>query len=355
MAVFGILALCMIPRSFAAIVEEPSNITATAFSKGCGWVHNCGSRGCSDCKDDGSSGYKECCASSNCAWVNNCGARGCADCKDDGSQGFKECCGTGPSPSPGPTPSPGPAGQWCPSANDFTVAYGSPHLMDQGWEIQGNGGVATKSTFNLVGGFVEFDIDFSGVDPGVNANIYTISPSVGSSGYTPGNYCDGAKTGSGFCLEVDWIESNGNCGGATTLHTKEGPGSNGCTAWGCRASYHYNGRSSFHMRIEYGTDGSWTTIRDGQTIGGGSLSPQPSGWDWSVIKSNYETKGALIYSSEWVGWVPVDDCGKGPGNLDASHYKVSNLKISGSVVQGPTPRSCPTTAKEAMHEAPVLI
>merc|ERR1712125_91627 len=146
--------------------------------------------------------------------------------------------------------------------------------------------------------------------------------------------------GSGFCLDVDWIESNGNCGGATTLHTKEGPGSNGCTAWGCRASYHYNGRSSFHMRIEYGTDGSWTTIRDGQTIGGGSLSPQPSGWDWSIIKSNYETKGALIYSSEWIGWVPVDDCGQGPGNLGASHFKVSNLRIAGGVVQGPTPRPC---------------
>jgi len=70
------------------------------------------------------------------------------------------------------------------------------------------------------------------------------------------------------------------------------------------------------------------------------LAVQPSGWDWSIIKANYETKGALIYSSEWVGWVPVDDCGKGPGNLGASHYKVSNLQISGSVVQGPTPRSC---------------
>merc|ERR1712232_1409647 len=64
----------------------------------------------------------------------------------------------------------------------------------------------------------------------------------------------------------DWIESNGNCGGATTLHTKQGNGPDGCTAWGCRASYHYNGKSSFHVRIEYGKDGSWTTIRDGQVI-----------------------------------------------------------------------------------------
>ena len=27
----------------------------------------------------------------------------------------------------------------------------------------------------------------------------------------------------------------------------EGPGNNGCTAWGCRQSYHYNNRSKFHM------------------------------------------------------------------------------------------------------------
>merc|ERR1712190_415536 len=247
---------------------------------------------------------------------------------------------TPPPPSPTPSPSPVEGAVFCPSASDLVIAYGTPQLNNQGWEVHGNGGVATKAAFNLVGGFVEFDIDFSNVKTGVNANIYTISPSTDASGYTGSRYCDGAKTDDNWCLEVDWIESNGNCGGATTLHTKEGPGSNGCTAWGCRASYHYNGRSSFHMRIEYGTDGSWTTIRDGQTIGGGSLSPQPNGWDWSVIKSNYETKGALIYSSEWVGWVPVDDCGKGPGDLDGSHYKVSNLKISGSVVQGPTPRSC---------------
>merc|ERR1712151_783367 len=43
---------------------------------------------------------------------------------------------------------------------------------------------------------------------------------------------------------------------------------------------------------------------------------------------------------EWVGWVPLEDCGKGPGNLDGSHVKISNLKIEGSVVQGPTPRTC---------------
>merc|ERR1711870_174762 len=167
----------------------------------------------------------------------------------------------------------------------------------------------------------------------------TISPSIDASGYTGSHYCDGAKTNDNWCLEVDWIESNGNCGGATTLHTIKGPGASGCTSWGCRDSYHYNGKSSFHMRIEYGADGTWTTIRDGQTIGSGSLSPQPNSGDWSIVKGAYESKGAVIYSSEWQGWVPVQDCGTS-GDLSRSHFSVSNLRISGSVVQGPTPTKC---------------
>ena len=192
---------------------------------------------------------------------------------------------------------------------------------------------------------MEFDIDLSGVRTGVNANIYTISPSIGSQGYVKENYCDGAGV-KPWCVEVDWLESNGNCGGATTLHTKQGTGNDGCTSWGCRNSYHYNGRASFHVRVEYGHDGSWTTIRDGNVINSGNLSPAPGGSDWAMLKSQYETKGALIYSSEWTGWVPVKDCGTS-GDLGASHFTVSNLQITGSVVQGPTPRKCSAVLKNS--------
>jgi len=45
-------------------------------------------------------------------------------------------------------PSPaGKVGEWCPSADDFTVAYSAgelPHMYDQGYSINGGGGVATK-------------------------------------------------------------------------------------------------------------------------------------------------------------------------------------------------------------------
>jgi broad specificity polyphosphatase/5'/3'-nucleotidase SurE len=66
----------------------------------------------------------------------------------------------------------------------LTVAYGSANLYDGGWSVHGGGAGATKAAFNLLGGSVEFDLDVSGVHPGVNANIYTISPTgVGSGGF----------------------------------------------------------------------------------------------------------------------------------------------------------------------------
>merc|ERR1712151_1044077 len=57
------------------------------------------------------------------------------------------------------------------------------------------------------------------------------------------------------------------------------------------------------------------------------------------IKSTYESKGAVIYSSEWEGWVPVEDCGT-HGNLGGSHFSISNLRIKGSIMQGPNPTRC---------------
>jgi len=263
----------------------------------------------------------------DCSWANS---TTCAH--DDGSCCFLCCCGA-PQPSPSSCST-----VYCPSAGDLTAAYGSPQIKDQVWQTHGGGAVATKAAFNLLGGYVEYEIDFSQVHPGVNANIYTISPKFGGS-FTQDAYCDGAATGAKWCPEVDWVESNGNCGGQTTLHTVQGPGSQGCTAWGCAAAYHYGGRSTFNMRIEYGPDGTWTTIRDGQVIGPSTLSPVPGANDWGVLAAHYANYGAVIYSSQWVGWVPVPDCGT-TGDLNSSTFTVSNLKICGKLTQGPAPRAC---------------
>merc|ERR1711970_548739 len=49
------------------------------------------------------------------------------------------------------------------------------------------------------------------------------------------------------------------------------------------------------------------------------------------------SKGAVVYSSQWTGWVP-GDCGG--GDRDSSVYKASNVKITAKVVSGPEPRRC---------------
>jgi len=201
----------------------------------------------------------------------------------------------------------------------------------------GGGGVASKAAFNLLGGFVEFDVDLAGVKSGVNANVYAISPKDFPHGHfdKKSDYCDGAETGSKFCLEVDWLEANGHCGAAMTIHAIEGPG-NGCTAWGCRASYDLKS-TKYHYRIDYHTDGKVTVSRNGHVIP--DLYPTPGGDIWATIREINQRHGSVIYSSEWVGWVPREGCGTN-GDLQSSAFTVSNLMIKGSVVKGPEPRKC---------------
>jgi len=233
---------------------------------------------------------------------------------------------------------------YCPSSADLVVAYtdggDNVQIHDQGWTVTGDGGAATKTAFNLNGGYVEYDMDVSSAHSGVIPNIYSVSPSgMGGGGFDNGKYCDGADNDKPWCMEIDWIEANGQCGGATTLHTVPGPGPDGCTSWGCRTSYHFGG-SKFHMKVEYDNSGHYTITRDGQTLGG--FSPAPGGGDFETIRSTHESTGAVIYSSQWTSsWVPPpDDCGAGPGDLQGSTFSISNLRISGAVVQGPTPQSC---------------
>ncbi len=281
----------------------------------------------------------------NCAWANSntCG-------HDDGSCCYACCCdGPAPNPPPNPPPPPPPGpnpwppsgmATYCPSASDLG-GYGGASITNQGWTQNGGGSAYTLASFNLLGGSVSFDIDVSNCQVGVNCNIYSICPSsVPSSGFSQSNYCDGQGQGTGWCTEVDWIESNGNCGGQTTLHTRPGTGDDGCTGWGCANDYQYSGTASFSMTQSFGTDGTWTTTRDGFPIG--ALNPSPQAYDVSEVQQQYSQYGAVVYSSQWVGWVPtaMGGCGSGPGNLGGSSFTISNLKITGTVVQGPTPTTC---------------
>jgi len=239
---------------------------------------------------------------------------------------------------------------YCPSASDLQVAYtdnstahAPPIIVDGGWTTQGGGGVCTKATFNLLGGWVAYNMDVANVPSGVNANIYCISPKIANeaTGYNPKNeYCDGNNAN--YCPEGDFIESNGNCGGATTLHTVPGTGpSNNCNGWGCGVDYKYSSTSdaTFSMNISFTSGGVWTVTRNGRSVG--SLNPPPQQLDWDNLANAFRNQGALIYSSQWVGWVPgIDGCGTANGNLTNAKMIISNLRISGTKLHGPTPRSC---------------
>jgi len=272
--------------------------------------------------------------SGDCGWIHTCGARGCADCKDDGSQGYKECCGSGPSPPSPPSPS-GPRKLYCPSADDFVIGDGAS-WTGSGWKIHGSGGVQGKTSFNMLGGFVEFDYDSSGAKWGVNNNFYTISPDHPYTSYN--DYCDGqgpeasSPTGT-YCMELDIWEGNGNQNGATTWHTwfnRNG----GCDMSGCAAMH--SGGGKMHFRVDFDDSGDWHVKINGQENGG--FNPSPSSNAKGSVRDTMERVGVTFVSSQWTGWVP--GAGSVHGDLGNSEFSVSNLRVSGKVLMGPTPPEC---------------
>jgi len=85
--------------------------------------------------------------------------------------------------------------------------------------------------------------------------------------------------------------------------------------------------SHVHIKATWSADGRQLTVH----VNGN----QHSGEGFADVMAS---PGAIIYSSQWTGWVP-GNCG-GDGNLGASSFSVSNMKIQGRVVQGPEPARC---------------
>jgi len=199
---------------------------------------------------------------------------------------------------------------------------------------------------------VEYDIDYTAVQPGINFNFYTISPAgIGAGGFNQNIYCDGAFDTPRHCMELDFLEGAGNCGFAATIHTKVEKTSNGCTSWGCRTDITFNGQTRFHMKVDFGTDGSMTWNVAGRSFPSAGMDPAPDGQAMGMIRSELAAHGGVLYSSMWghAGecWTPLEQqCGncadqvQGYSSLQRSVGRVSNLKVMGSVVQGPPPHTC---------------
>ena len=80
--------------------------------------------------------------------------------------------------------------------------------------------------------------------------------------------------------------------------------------------------------------------RDNQVIKHTDIKPNPLDSDWNTLANAYRKQGAVIYSSLWKGWVPLDKVCPGNGDLAISSFGVKNLKINGILVQGPEPKLC---------------
>jgi len=262
------------------------------------------------------------CDDCDCSWTDggsNCGG-------DDGSHCWACCCGSSPTPGP---PSPAPAGtkEYCPDPQtDFNEeiesdADGNVQWSDNGWTITGQRRVSTKASFDFSGGGASWDFDLSGAHGNVNNNFYLTYPYEENTGIS--HYCDSGgnhdSQGRG-CAELDWTENNGGCHQATTWHDPE----DGSDLGGYGGEGNINAQIS--AQVSYSGDGSSVDI----TIGGNHYN---GNGQTNVMKA----KGAVIYSSQWQGWVP-GDCGY--GDLYDSKYTVKNIKITGRVVQGPEPRLC---------------
>ena len=236
-----------------------------------------------------------------------------------------------PTPTP-PTPSPPPgAALFCPIASDWTVEYGNAALNATGWTVHGGGRVASKASFNFLGGFVEFDMDTTFAQTGVNNNFYLVSPTKES---FPA-YCDIQQTPG--CMEMDIIENNGNCVAQTTWHTHGAIGTGNCDRGGCEGNTMIAGGGRFHMKASFSADGWMTVTMDGAEIQ--VTNPTPDGDAVGYVHDTLASLGGQVHSSQWTGWVPGGDCG-GSGSLDNSVFSVQNVRIMAAVVQGAAPTRC---------------
>jgi len=215
-------------------------------------------------------------------------------------------------------------------------------FTDSGWDFHGSSRVSSKTSWNLLGGFMEFQMDTSGVQPGVNTNFYTSSPDQPNCGTEC--YCDIQKSSAGksSCMEMDIIEVNGKCAMASTIHTfaTDGkPNDANCDRWGC-GSVNTLPSASFTIRASFGHDGSLTVTMNDQPIK--NYSPVPSAASNQVVVQTMQSVGAVIESSQWFGWAPAKgQCPAGSkGGLPNSYVKIKGVKVQGTVVQGPEPTKC---------------
>lgn len=216
---------------------------------------------------------------------------------------------------------------------------GKVKFKNGGWEMSGGGRVSSKTSFNLIGGSIEFDMDSTRVNAEVNANLYFVSMEGANCGGDC--YCDIQENGSPICMELDVIETNGNCAFASTWHTVGGFGGGGCDAGGCAYEGSLPG-GTLHIKSVWSETGTWLTFLNGQPLFPNNYESYVSDKDKKIVLDTMNSVGAAIESSQWNGWAPPAPDGRCPegGDLDSSWFSISNMFVLAKVVQGPEPTEC---------------
>jgi len=219
---------------------------------------------------------------------------------------------------------------YCPDEDSYDF-YEGASWDGNGWHVTGEGRVYGRTSFNMLGGYVEFDMDTGGVQPGVNSNFYTISPEANN--YN--QYCDIQACNDNSCprcMEMDIVENNGNCFSATTIHTSAGTGTGDCDQWGCQAGMRSS--NSRHFKAEFSESGRMTVTIGGQRNDG--YNPYPSGGSDATVVDTMKKIGAKLISTQWTGYAPGADQCPGGGSLDGSTFSIKNVRVYGTIVLGDT-------------------
>lgn len=126
-------------------------------------------------------------------------------------------------------------------------------------------------------------------------------------------------------MEMDIVEANGNCAMQTTWHTD--PDTNGgCDEGGCGVIGFIPQSGKFHMNATFDSGGTMRTFLNGEYLE--DYSPTPDDEAKQTVVDTMRRVGAVLWSSQWSGWVPAgENCPGYNGQLSSSSFSVSNLMV----------------------------
>merc|ERR1719483_571996 len=114
---------------------------------------------------------------------------------------------------------------------------------------------------------------------------------------------------------------------------------------------------SRHFKASFDENGLMMVNIGGKDNGG--YNPYPSGQSDKKVVDTMKSIGAVLISTQWFGWVPAANMcpSGGVDGLGGSVFKVSNLRVFGTVKQGtpppvcsgPTPPAKPTAKTSSLH------